>query len=68
VNRNPRIVVEDLKPFQAKVLKVIGYLVGIKGNPFIAFIQYEKEEMEPSINDIAKNNAEDDANSVRNNN
>lgn len=64
----PKIVVEDLNPFQAKVLKFVGYLVGIKGDAFIAFVQYGKEEVEPTINDIAKNNEEDEMNSVRNNN
>jgi hypothetical protein len=68
VNQNPRIVVEDLSPFQAKVLKFVGYLVGIKGDAFIAFIQYDKEPMEPSINDIAKNNEEDAINRVSTNN
>jgi hypothetical protein len=64
VSLKPKIVVEDLNPFQAKVLKFVGYLVGIKGDAFIAFIQYGTEEVEPTINDIAKNNEEDAMNRV----
>lgn len=57
-----------MSAWQALVLKVIGWMIGIRGEAKIVFLQFDNddEEVEPTINDIAKNNAEDEANSVRN--
>lgn len=55
-----------MSAWQALILKVIGWMIGIRGEAKIVFLQFDNddEEVEPTINDIAKNNAEDEANSV----
>lgn len=66
MTRKPEIIIEDLSPFQEKVLAIVGWLLGIPGTAFIGFLQYEiKDIPEPTINDIVKSMAEDEANRVR---
>lgn len=56
-----------MSAWQALVLKVIGWMIGIRGEAKIVYLQFDNDdEIEPTINDIVKNNAEDEANSVRN--
>jgi len=51
--------------WQELVLKVIGWMIGIRGEAKIVYLQFDNDdEVEPTINDIVKNNAEDEANSV----
>jgi hypothetical protein len=64
----PRLEVSEFHPLQAKILNAVAYLLGMRGGS-VAYLSFtEDEEIEPSINDIAKNDAEDALNSVRNNN
>ena len=54
-----------MSAWQALVLKVIGWMIGIRGEAKIVYLQFDNDdEVEPTINDIVKNNAEDEANSV----
>jgi len=52
--------------WQSAILRFVGKLIGLKGSPYIMFI--ENEEFEPTINDFKRFAEEDEANSVRNNN
>ncbi len=53
--------------WQELVLKVIGWMIGIRGEAKIVYLQFDNDdEVEPTINDIVKNNAEDEANRVPN--
>lgn len=53
---------------QEIVLKVIGWMLGIKGEAKIIYIQFDNDDInddiEPTINDIAKSMAEDEMNRV----
>lgn len=62
----PKLVIQVMSAWQALVLKVIGWMIGIRGEAKIVFLQFDNddEEVEPTINDIVKNNAEDEANRV----
>lgn len=54
-----------MSAWQALVLKVIGWMIGIRGEAKIVYLQFDNDdEVEPTINDIVKNNAEDKANRV----
>lgn len=54
-----------MSAWQALILKVIGWMIGIRGEAKIVYLQFDNDdEVEPTINDIVKNNAEDEANSV----
>lgn len=65
----PKLVVQVMSAYQAFVLKVIGWLIGIRGEAKIVYLQFDyDDDVEPTINDIAKNNAEDEANRVSNQN
>ena len=59
------IIVKAMNAYQAFVLKVIGWMIGIRGEAKIIYIQFDEDEDEPTINDIVKNNEEDAINSVR---
>lgn len=61
------IIVKAMSAYQAFVLKVIGWMIGIRGEAKIIYIQFDEDEddIEPTINDIVKNNEEDAINSVR---
>lgn len=60
------IIVKAMNAYQALTLKVIGWMIGIRGEAKIIYIQFDEDEddIEPTINDIVKNNAEDEANRV----
>lgn len=61
----PKLVIQVMSAWQALVLKVIGWMIGIRGEAKIVYLQFDNDdEVEPTINDIVKNNAEDEANSV----
>jgi len=54
-----------MSAWQELLLKVIGWMIGIRGEAKIVYLQFDNDdEVEPTINDIVKNNAEDEANSV----
>lgn len=54
-----------MSAWQALVLKVIGWMIGIRGEAKIVYLQFDNDdEVEPTINDIVKNNTEDEANRV----
>ena len=44
---------------------MMGRILGLKGEAHIVFIQFDNDDLEPTINDIVKNNEEDAINSVR---
>lgn len=61
----PKLVIQVMSAWQALVLKVIGWMIGIRGEAKIVYLQFDNDdEVEPTINDIVKNNAEDKANRV----
>ena len=61
----PKLVIQVMSVWQELVLKVIGWMIGIRGEAKIVYLQFDNDdEVEPTINDIVKNNAEDEANSV----
>lgn len=61
----PKLVIQVMSAWQALVLKVIGWMIGIRGEAKIVYLQFDNDdEVEPTINDIVKNNAEDEANRV----
>lgn len=61
------LVIEPMGKFQAFALKWFGKLVGLRGNPYLVFIENKdiKQKYEMSISDLAKQMAEDEMNSVR---
>jgi len=65
VTPKAEIIVKAMNAYQAFVLKIIGWMIGIKGEAKIVYIQFDEDEIEPTINDIVKNNEEDEMNSVR---
>lgn len=61
----PKLVIQVMSAWQALILKVIGWMIGIRGEAKIVYLQFDNDdEVEPTINDIVKNNAEDEVNSV----
>jgi hypothetical protein len=65
VTLKPKLVIQVMSVWQELVLKVIGWMIGIRGEAKIVYLQFDNDdEVEPTINDIVKNNAEDEANSV----
>jgi len=55
----PKLVVEAMSKWQSTVLKVIGWMLGLKGEAKLVFIQFDNE---PTINDLIKNKEEDEMN------
>ena len=55
----PKLVVEAMSKWQSTVLKVIGWMLGLKGEANLVFIQFDNE---PTINDLVKNKQEDEMN------
>ena len=55
----PKLVVEAMSKWQSAVLKVIGWMLGLKGEAKLVFIQFDNE---PTINDLIKNKQEDEMN------
>lgn len=64
------LVIEPMNRFHTFMLKWFGFLIGLRGNPYLVFIENKDIDMRysMSINDLAKEMAEDEINSVRNNN
>ena len=61
----PKLVIQVMSAWQELVLKVIGWMIGIRGEAKIVYLQFDNDdEVEPTINDIAKSMAEDEANRV----
>jgi hypothetical protein len=48
-----------MSKWQSTVLKVIGWMLGLKGEAKLVFIQFDNE---PTINDLIKNKEEDEMN------
>lgn len=62
-----QLVVEVMKAWQSKVLNAIAWVIGLRGGS-VAYVNLRIVlDVEPTINDIAKNNAEDAMNRVRSN-
>lgn len=63
-------MIEPMGRFQAFILRWVGFLVGLRGNPYLVFIENKEINMryEMSINDLARQMAEDEMNSVSTNN
>ena len=61
------LVIEPMKKFQAFVLRWVGFIVGLRGNPYLVFIENKDidQRYSMSINDLARQMAEDEMNSVR---
>lgn len=65
MTHKPEIIVKAMNAYQEFVLKIIGWMIGIRGEAKIIYIHFDEDEVEPTINDIVKNNDEDAMNSVR---
>lgn len=57
----PRLVVETMNKFQEVTLKILGWLLGIRGEAKIVYIAFD-DEMEPTINDLKKWHEENEMN------
>lgn len=64
VTPKAEIIVKAMNAYQEFVLKIIGWMIGIRGEAKIIYIHFDEDEVEPTINDIIKNNEEDAMNSV----
>lgn len=58
----PKLVIEAMSAWQAAILRVIGWMLGIRGEAKIAYILFDHDEVEPTINDIKRNNEENEMN------
>lgn len=62
-----RLVVEQMKTWQSKVLNAVAWVIGLRGGS-VAYLDlriiFDAEDEEPTINDIVKNNEEDAMNRV----
>lgn len=57
----PKLVVETMNKFQEVTLKIVGWLLGIRGEAKIVYIAFD-DEMEPTINDLKKWHEENEMN------
>lgn len=66
VTQKAEIILKAMNAYQEFVLKVIGWMLGIRGEAKIVYIHFDEDEdeVEPTINDIVKNNEEDETNRV----
>lgn len=64
----PELTIKPMNRFQSRVLRLVSWLIGIKGDAYVCFIEYSEAAPTPTINDIIKNNQEDEANRVSTNN
>jgi hypothetical protein len=62
VQVTPKFVIEAMNAWQAAILRVIGWMLGIRGEARIAYIEFDNDEVEPTINDIKRNNEENEMN------
>jgi len=63
-----QLVVEEMKGWQAAILNFIAWLIGLRGGS-VAYLEFRtvitlEDDIEPTINDIVKNNEEDAMNRV----
>ena len=58
----PKLVIEAMSAWQAAIFRVIGWMLGIRGEAKIAYITFDHDEVEPTINDIKRNNEENEMN------
>lgn len=56
----PKLVIEAMRWWQSATLRVIGWMLGIRGEAKIVYIAFDDDE--PTINDIKKNQEEDNMN------
>jgi hypothetical protein len=71
----PSLIVDEMSAWQSKVLRFVASLIGLRKG-YVLWInidpsdltEFEFEKVEPTINDIVKNNEEDAMNRVRPNN
>lgn len=70
--RFPSLEVKPMNGFQGFITRMMGRILGLKGEAHIVYIQFDNDEndeqIQPTINDIVKNNEEDAMNRVRDNN
>ncbi len=57
-----KLVVKAMSAWQSAILRVIGWMLGIRGEAKIAYITFDHDEVEPTINDIKRNNEENEMN------
>jgi hypothetical protein len=63
-----QLVVEEMRAWQASILNFIAWLIGLRGGS-VAYLEFRtvitlEDDIEPTINDIVKNNEEDAMNRV----
>ena len=58
---NPKLVVRTMNKFQEVTLKIVGWLLGIRGEAKVVYIAFD-DKMEPTINDLNKWHQENEMN------
>lgn len=61
---NPKLVVRTMNKFQEVILKVVGWLLGIRGEAKLVYIAFD-DKVEPTINDLNKWHQENEMNKQR---
>lgn len=61
---NPKLVVRTMNKFQEVILKIVGWLLGIRGEAKLVYIAFD-DKMEPTINDLNKWHQENEMNKQR---
>ena len=61
---NPKLVVRTMNKFQEVTLKIVGWLLGIRGEAKLVYIAFD-DKMEPTINDLNKWHQENEMNKQR---
>jgi hypothetical protein len=72
VTPKPKLIISKMNRFQGFVLRIVARCLGIRGDAYVCLLVVEDEfpddyiavfdKNEPTINDIAKNNEENEAN------
>lgn len=59
----PSLVIKAIDGWREFVLRALGKILGFKGEAFVVYIAFDNdEEIEPTINDLKKNQEEDEMN------
>lgn len=65
----PRLIINPMKRWEARILNSVAWLIGMRGGSVgYCWIdideEADKKDIEVTINDIVKNNEEDEANKI----
>ena len=57
----PKLVIKPMARWQAFILKIIGFFIGLRGRPYFCFVE-DEAETEMTINDVRRMQEEDEMN------